>query len=122
MEENNVKKLDYEQLKNVASKLQEEVELWKRRAYEEAGKISRINLLLECLKLQCGYIEFNKECFPMGAIQTMANELICILYPQDTENKGVSQQDISKEPVLEPVIENVKEVGIEDYADVSQTC
>jgi hypothetical protein len=102
-------KLSYEQLKNVASQMKEEAEVWKRRAYEEAGKISRINLLLECLKLQCEYIEFKEKCFTEDAVQLMSNELINILYPKETKS------DNNDLPETEPV---------DDYSveNVPQTC
>jgi len=80
-------KLSYEQLKNALLQMEEQANLWKQKAYQEAGKISRISLLLECLKLQCSYIEFNKECFPEEANKIMANELIAILYPPKEEEE-----------------------------------
>jgi hypothetical protein len=115
MVENKVGKPSYEQLERDTSRLQEEVELWKRRAYEEAGKISRINLLLECLKLQQS---FNRDCFTKEAERTMTNELVSILYPENMKAEGLFVGSEANSAASETI------VGAETVIaeDIPQTC
>ena len=94
-------KVSYDELKNIAFKWKEEAEHWKKKAYEEAGKISRISLLLECLKLECSFTEFGKQCFTERAVQEMSNELVCSLYPLK-EDKG-NKEDKSETSIPEKV-------------------
>jgi len=82
-------KLPYEELKKIADQWRNEAEQWRKRAYEEAGKISRITLLFECLKLQIGYIEFKETLFAKEAIEHMSNELLSILYPPPKEEAPI---------------------------------
>jgi hypothetical protein len=98
VQEKQVKQLSYEELKNIAAQWKNEAEGWKRKAYEEAGKMTRIQLLLECLRLQCGYIEFKELCFPKEGIEVMANELLSILYPPK-EDKSQEPEFVPTEPV-----------------------
>jgi hypothetical protein len=96
--ENQVEKLSNEDLKKLAMQAQEQAMMWKKKAYEEAGKISRISLLLECLKLQNGYIEFQDTLFTKDAVHTMSNELMSILYPPPQEDeKGVPVDEFFEE-------------------------
>jgi len=79
------KRLSYEELANVATHWRNEAEGWKKRAIEENGKVSRISLLLECMKLQCEYGKTGMTCFTERAIQEMSNELVYVLFPEDRE-------------------------------------
>ena len=89
--ENKVKegqdKLSYDELKNVAAQLKNEAEMWKRKAYEEAGKTNRISLILECLKLQCSSYDYSKDLFLQEEIGVMTNELYEVLYPKEGDKE-----------------------------------
>jgi len=83
------KKLSYEELNNVAIQLSNQVNEWKQRAYAEAGKVSRISLIVECLKIYPEYEKLGVVLFESTYISAMANELIVALYPpKEEETKG----------------------------------
>ena len=91
--QDNSRKLSYEELKSAAVQWKNEAEQWRKKAYEEAGKISRISLILECLKLQCGFAEFNITLFFPIDIDTMKTELYTILYPPQA-NEDNKEADV----------------------------
>jgi len=80
-------KLSNEELKNIAAQWKSEAEGWRRKANEAAGQVNRISLLIECLKLQCSYIEFKEKLFPPEGISLMVTELLQMLYPAKEENE-----------------------------------
>ena len=75
------KELDAEQLKNVIQQLQQQVNMWKQRAYESNAKNTRVDLILNCMGLQAQYIKENKYLFEPEAMTRMATELYDALYP-----------------------------------------
>ena len=94
--EEQVKKLSEDELKNIANQWKNEAEMWRRKAYEEAGKTNRISLLLEYLKLQCGFDEAGKSLFSQEQIEVMSGELYAALYTQKDDSLEAPVIPISK--------------------------
>ena len=86
-------RLSYEQLNNVAQQAHQQAEMWKQRAYEASAKMTRIDLILNCLNMNIQYIKEKCILFNAEAVESMTLELIGLLYPQ--ENSVVKDDEIT---------------------------
>lgn len=77
------KELSYKELERVAQQLADQVNQWKQKAYEEAGKNNRISLILEILKLELESRKGKNALFNLDQVLTMSNELYNALYSKE---------------------------------------
>ena len=81
MEERKEEKMSYDQLKNIAVQLDDQVRMLQKQLYEEKGKLNRVNLILECLRLEKEFSEVGYSLFEPEKRGSMADELYNMLYP-----------------------------------------